>query len=588
MAGVGKGIDPQMALLLLSPMPLPTPAPTGPYISPAAPAIEVPIIPIGITTPVNLPQTVQDQPGHPKVNAEIIEQFLDSLALMTYYEDMIERTRLEIEFHLKETRVVERWLKELQKSSQTFVEQIEKFSPQDQTKILRFYEDTYGDMAIDEIGKLQRENDELGAREKEYIRRHRDAATLYNHRRNELQRKGIAVTPHVKTQPHIEPLPDIAELAPLPEVLSPAAPSPVTPQLQPLPDIAELALSPVTPQLQPLPDIAELAPSPVTPSPVVPQQAFTIRIPITQEAGVGKPVVITTGLGEVVLPAAKPIQVIAPPEPAAPARLTKSPVSPVLTPKLEVGTPVEQFIETIIFEQDADIAQEKEYLGYVKYLLDADNKYDIFARLHPEFTCENVGIRVAYIGNKGGFQGQEGALFYGNQYGAAIRITPTQTKMQMCITSAERDKRSIAIYLSYHEHANMIWIDTVNKIINRYDPQVPGTGNEQMWMDDGIRAFFATILPGYEYLGNTQEDFLCVQAIREIGRTHKADYFCQDYSLLYAERRAKGMSHEEAAFDLVAKIDDVLLELAELLRRLTYQKRRELGKHVPPKYLGGV
>ena len=240
------------------------------------------------------------------------------------------------------------------------------------------------------------------------------------------------------------------------------------------------------------------------------------------------------------------------------------PVLPIdENPRIDPGTPIDDFVSTVIKEQDSDKADEKEYLGYVRYLLDADDKYDIFARIYPQNTCENVSVRV------------EGTRAY---------IRPDPDDLQVCVKSAETADKSVAVRLSYQNHANSLWFDTKNKVINRYDPQVPGDEYGQSSVDTALRNLFAQYFTDYNYLGNTLEGHMCVQGVRHMGRRHKADYFCQDYSLLYAKRRAEGMSHEESAWDLVEKRDTILNELAELLRILSYKKRAELGRPVPAKY----
>ncbi len=335
---------------------------------------------------------------------------------------------------------------------------------------------------------------------------------------------------------------------------------PVSPQVRLVPVTPQIGLVPVSPQVKLIPVSPQVKLSPVTPPFQVPVKLQPIQ-PIT-----------TTQPIEVKIPS---------PKQEGPEDLTKiqSPTTPI-----QPGTPVEDFIQTVIFEQDADIAEEKEYQGYTRYLLNAENKFDIFARIHPEFACEKVIIIVGYIGNRNGFYGQEGTVFYGNGTGAGIKVRPTDMDLQLCVVNAESVGRSVAIDLSYSGHPNMNWVDTVNKIIDRYDPQAPGWSVDQRNIDRGLTEFFEVTLPQYRYIGNELEDFMCIQGIRDIERIHKGDYFCQDYSLLYAERRIRGMNNKEAAFDLVANADNILLELAELLRQLTYKKRLELGKIVPPEY----
>lgn len=103
-------------------------------------------------------------------------------------------------------------------------------------------------------------------------------------------------------------------------------------------------------------------------------------------------------------------------------------------------------------------------------------------------------------------------------------------------------------------------------------------------MDDTIREYLARIFQKYVYLGNTLETWQCVQGVRGEGRTFKSHYYCRDYSLLYEINRINGISHEEAAFSLVARGEDVLIDLAELLRALAYKIRAEMGREVPERF----
>jgi hypothetical protein len=239
----------------------------------------------------------------------------------------------------------------------------------------------------------------------------------------------------------------------------------------------------------------------------------------------------------------------------------------IVSPKIpNLDSPVETFVQIVIGEQDADIMDEKEYLGYVKYLLNDQSKYDVFSRIFPNNTCSNVSFRMKTETSK------------------SPQISPSEDILLDCIRGKEPQGGSVAVSFSYQNHANMLWFDTTNKIINRYDPQVSGDSTGQDIMDDTIRGYFDRVLPEYVYLGNTLESWQCVQGVRGEGRTYKSDYYCQDYSLLYAVNRIKGMSHEEAAFALVSRGPDVLVDLAELLRALAYKIRAELGKPIPQRY----
>jgi predicted DNA-binding protein YlxM (UPF0122 family) len=247
-----------------------------------------------------------------------------------------------------------------------------------------------------------------------------------------------------------------------------------------------------------------------------------------------------------------------------PTREVTIPTLPPEVPNLD--SPVEIFVQEVIAEQNADIMDEKEYLGYVRYLLNDQSKYDIFSRLFPEQTCPGVLFRMETTRTK------------------VPRITPSERALIDCIKAKERTGMSVAVSFSYENHANLLWFDTQNKLINRYDPQAAMQSYEQAELDDNVREYLGSKFPDYFYLGNTLESWQCVQDVRGQGRTYKSDYYCQDYSLLYAINRINGMSHEEAAFALVARGEDILTDLAELLRALAYKIRAELGKKIPEQY----
>lgn len=246
--------------------------------------------------------------------------------------------------------------------------------------------------------------------------------------------------------------------------------------------------------------------------------------------------------------------------------MTLSPTTTGIGAIPNIDSPAEMFVDIVIAEQDADKMDEKEYLGYVKYLLNDQSKYDIFSRIFPDNTCPGVLFRME------------------TERTRAPRIVPNERTFIDCVKNKEGKQASIAINFSYQNHANLLWFDTQNKIINRYDPQVAGDAHGQAIMDDTIREYLSTKFPEYVYLGNTLETWQCVQGVRGEGRTFKSDYYCQDYSLLYAINRINGMSHEEAAFALVARGEDVLIDLAELLRALAYKIRAEMGRTVPERF----
>ena len=261
-----------------------------------------------------------------------------------------------------------------------------------------------------------------------------------------------------------------------------------------------------------------------------------------------------------------PPRVNTPPRINTPPRVNTQPVqdAPIVIP--QVDSPAETFVDIVIAEQDADIMDEKEYLGYVKYLLNNQSKYDIFTRIFPNNTCPGVIFRMD------------------TERSRYPTIRPSERNFIECIKNKETTGTSIAINFSYENHANLLWFDTLNRVINRYDPQVAGDAHGQAIMDDTIRTYLSDRFPEYVYLGNTLETWQCVQGVRGEGRNYKSDYYCQDYSLLYAINRINGMSHEEAAFALVSRGEDVLIDLAELLRALAYKIRAEMGRQVPERF----
>jgi hypothetical protein len=154
-----------------------------------------------------------------------------------------------------------------------------------------------------------------------------------------------------------------------------------------------------------------------------------------------------------------------------------------------------------------------------------------------------------------------------------------------CIRAHEAQGGSVAVYFTYEQHANSLWFDVTNKVINRYDPQYYGDVFHQGILDTNVRDHLKFILPDYQYLGNTLERAQCVQSVRADKRQNfREDAFCEDYSLLYAIRRINGMSHAEAAEDLVAKGDSIQAELIELLEALAYRIRLDEGNPVPEQY----
>lgn len=157
--------------------------------------------------------------------------------------------------------------------------------------------------------------------------------------------------------------------------------------------------------------------------------------------------------------------------------------------------------------------------------------------------------------------------------GAGASLQITRAKASCTVAKSEAASRGVGIYTSYNTHANMVWVGE-DKRIWRYEPQIPAGDEQQRCIDGALSGFFKTFLPQYRYFNHRLEDWQVVQGVRGRDRIHKSDYFCQDYALLYLKRRARGLTHEEAAIDLVVKGDAVLKELEDLMYVLatTYRK----------------
>lgn len=164
-----------------------------------------------------------------------------------------------------------------------------------------------------------------------------------------------------------------------------------------------------------------------------------------------------------------------------------TPTNTGINPIPNIDSPAEMFVDIVITEQDADKMDEKEYLGYVKYLLNDQSKYDIFSRIFPNNTCSGVIFRME----------TERAL--------APHITPNERTLIDCIRNKEVAGVSVAVSFSYQNHTNLLWFDTLNKMVNCYDPQVAGDSYSQAIMDDTIREYLSTRFPDYVYLGNILE-----------------------------------------------------------------------------------
>jgi len=212
---------------------------------------------------------------------------------------------------------------------------------------------------------------------------------------------------------------------------------------------------------------------------------------------------------------------------------------------------VDHFMEMINKDIRSDIFSDGDIRKYIRYLLNDANKYETFSKLFPHHTCPGVLIRM-------------------NRSDAKFPVVfPSENDLIECIQSKEHEGGSIALNFAYERHANTIWIDTVNRTINRYDPIKSSQLDSQNRMDDSIREYFNIHLPAYIYLGNTLDESQCSH------HALKHQYSCQDYVLLYTINRINGMSHEQAATDLILRSDQISDDLTNLYRNLVEYLRSE-------------
>lgn len=160
-------------------------------------------------------------------------------------------------------------------------------------------------------------------------------------------------------------------------------------------------------------------------------------------------------------------------------------------------------------------------------------------------------------------------------YSNLVSISPSRSELVMCIKEKESMATSVAILLTYGTKSNIIWIDTHARSINRYDPFTEYGKQDQIHMDKTLEKFFLNILPNYKYLGNTLDTTQCLSV---------SNTYCQDYALLYTINRVSGMSHDDAAEDLIERGDTLETYLTELLHALAYRIRKEMGKSIPMEY----
>lgn len=140
-----------------------------------------------------------------------------------------------------------------------------------------------------------------------------------------------------------------------------------------------------------------------------------------------------------------------------------------------------------------------------------------------------------------------------------------KTRLKSILNMKERKScGSLAVYLSYKQHAGMLWIDKQNRIIDRFDPYYCiNDESHQRYIDVALKEFFKQMIPDFQYVGNTLKPSQAIQKIRSSKRKN-SDNFCQDYGILYAIRRIHGMSNSQAAEHLVSMKNDLLNDIREL------------------------
>lgn len=207
-----------------------------------------------------------------------------------------------------------------------------------------------------------------------------------------------------------------------------------------------------------------------------------------------------------------------------------------------------KLIDYILNEEEENIFDESD-IQNLQYLLNDTSKYRLFSRIFPENTCNDVIIK---LNNN--------------------NIEVNDKLLVKCINSKSG---SIAVNLvtDKNTNMNMIYFDTENEIINRYDPKIPGYESYQDIIDDRLREYLTNLFPDYEYLGNTLEEWQCVSS----------KFNCQDICLLYTLNRINGMDHEQAAYSLSSD-KDIQSSINNLILSLSYRLRSEISKPIPAEY----
>lgn len=195
--------------------------------------------------------------------------------------------------------------------------------------------------------------------------------------------------------------------------------------------------------------------------------------------------------------------------------------------------------------------------------------HDAFAHRYPEF-CLSTVIWMTRHGDVSTLTPDATTQVYSSdhRHGGTIRVYPDMSTLARCLDDAAYDPNGV--YLYFDDHSNVVWLDPTSRHIHRYDPQISGDDPEEVGIDAAMSAFFASILPTYTYFGNTLHPEACIQDVRYRHRG-RLDCFCQEYTLLYAWNRLSGMSHLEAAQDLVASEDTILDRIYDFYSMMTVE-----------------
>ncbi len=243
------------------------------------------------------------------------------------------------------------------------------------------------------------------------------------------------------------------------------------------------------------------------------------------------------------------------------------------------GTSPTTFADLIVREQDADVPHEKEYLGYIKYLLgDTNNIYPFFCQIYPNNT-NPLELRLTLTG--------KGKDYYEDKFGFGAQVTSTDDQshnlLHHLFEMIQKDTCiGVGILLYFERHVNALWITKTD--IWRYESQHPAipVNYKENSINGALQSYFAKVFPQHIFHRHNLGLEQCVQGYRGENRVYKADYFCMDYSLLYIIRRIHGFGHEQAAFDLVRQGEKVLEEIKTLLIDLAVVHRKQIG-YVAPK-----